>query len=105
MELLASGTARPIKIYIVFIHQKLMMNMEKWRFCSSRPKCPFYFRTNSSKKSQIYLDMDGHQHEIMIENRSDATLNLISPRKDKITLSKGFPQRDGKKNSRAKIVE
>src|SRR3954470_15982252 len=44
------------------------------------------------KDGQTYLDLDGHHHEIIINNESRATLNLISPRKDILILSKGFPK-------------
>src|SRR5205085_9477544 len=43
------------------------------------------------KEDQTYLDMDGLHHEIIINNEYDVILNLVSPHKDTIILSKGFP--------------
>ncbi len=49
------------------------------------------------KDNQAYLDLDGHHHEIMIENKSEPTMSLLSLRKETIILSKGFPETNGKK--------
>lgn len=58
-----------------------------------RAKMPISFPYKLiQKEDQIYLDMDGGYHEIMIENKPDVTLNLVSPLKDTIILSKGFPR-------------
>ena len=69
-----------------------------------KAKMPILFSYKLIQKdSQTYLDLDGHRHEVILNNEPDATLNLISPRKDMLILSKGFPQRDDRENG-AKLV-
>jgi hypothetical protein len=56
------------------------------------------------KENQTYLDMDGGHHEIVMEHKSEPILSLVSPFKDTIVLSKGFPGKDLKKQDKEKVV-
>jgi hypothetical protein len=58
-----------------------------------KARMPIIFRYKLIQKENLtYLDLDGRHHQIMIVNKSDTTVSLVSSPEETIILSKGFPE-------------